>query len=33
LLYGFNRDEAARYFCRASELEPQAAMPHWGLAL
>ena len=33
LLYGFNHDEAARYFRRASELDPQAAMPWWGLAL
>jgi tetratricopeptide (TPR) repeat protein len=33
LLYGFNHDEAARYFRRASELDPDAAMPHWGLAL
>jgi tetratricopeptide (TPR) repeat protein len=33
LLYGFNHDEAARYFRRAAELDPQAAMPYWGLAL
>jgi tetratricopeptide (TPR) repeat protein len=33
LLYGFNHDEAARYFQRAAELDPEAAMPHWGLAL
>src|SRR5918996_4807048 len=33
LLYGFNHDEAARYFRRAAELDPEAAMPHWGLAL
>jgi len=33
LLYGFNHDEAARYFRRASELDPEAAMPYWGLAL
>jgi tetratricopeptide (TPR) repeat protein len=33
LLYGFNHDEAARYFRRAAELDPRAAMPHWGLAL
>lgn len=25
LLYGFNDDEAARYFCRAAELDPRAA--------
>lgn len=33
LLYGFNHDEAARYFRRAAELDPQAPMPWWGLAL
>src|SRR5690606_17377149 len=33
LLYGFNHDEAARYFRRAAELDPRAAMPYWGLAL
>jgi tetratricopeptide (TPR) repeat protein len=33
LLYGFNHDEAARSFRRASELDPDAAMPWWGLAL
>jgi tetratricopeptide (TPR) repeat protein len=33
LLYGFNHDEAARYFRRAAELDPEAAMPYWGLAL
>jgi tetratricopeptide (TPR) repeat protein len=33
LLYGFNHDEAARYFRRAAELDPAAAMPYWGLAL
>ncbi|HEV8343382.1 MAG TPA: tetratricopeptide repeat protein [Candidatus Binatia bacterium] len=33
LLYGFNHDEAARYFRRAVELDPEAAMPYWGLAL
>src|ERR671935_1305403 len=33
LLYGFNHDEAARYFQRAAELDPEAAMPYWGLAL
>jgi tetratricopeptide (TPR) repeat protein len=33
LLYGFNHDEAARYFRRAVELDPDAAMPYWGLAL
>ena len=33
LLYGFNHDEAARYFRRAAELDLAAAMPWWGLAL
>lgn len=33
LLYGFNHDEAARYFRRAADLDPDAAMPYWGLAL
>lgn len=33
LLYGFNHDEAARSFRRATELDPEAAMPYWGLAL
>jgi tetratricopeptide (TPR) repeat protein len=33
LLYGFNHDEAARYFRRAAELDPRASMPYWGLAL
>ncbi len=33
LLYGFNHDEAARYFRRAAELDPSAPMPYWGLAL
>jgi len=33
LLYGFNHDEAARYFQRAAALDPDAAMPYWGLAL
>ncbi len=33
LLYGFNHAEAARYFRRAAELDPEAAMPYWGLAL
>jgi tetratricopeptide (TPR) repeat protein len=32
-LYGFNHDEAARYFRRAAELDPEAPMPYWGLAL
>jgi tetratricopeptide (TPR) repeat protein len=33
LLYGFNHDEAARYFRRAAQLDPKAPMPWWGLAL
>jgi tetratricopeptide (TPR) repeat protein len=32
-LYGFNHDEAARYFRRAAELDRDAPMPYWGLAL
>jgi len=30
--YGFNHDAAIRSFERASELDPSAAMPHWGRA-
>src|SRR3954463_16151501 len=33
LLYGFNRYEALRSFRRAAELDPQAAMPLWGVAM
>lgn len=33
LLYGFNHDEAARHFRQAAQLDPGAAMPHWGIAL
>src|SRR5687767_11926541 len=33
LLYGFNHDEAARFFRRVAELDPAAAMAYWGLAL
>src|SRR5215510_8739906 len=33
LVYGFNHDEAVRSFQRAAELDPQAAMPWWGIAL
>ena len=33
LVYGFNRSEAIRSFRRAAELDPAAAMPHWGVAL
>ncbi len=32
-VWGFNHDEAARSFQRAAELDPKAAMPHWGIAL
>jgi tetratricopeptide (TPR) repeat protein len=31
--YAFNHEEAARSFQRATELDPKAAMPYWGLAL
>jgi len=33
LVYGFNRYEALRSFRRAAELDPQAAMPWWGVAM
>jgi hypothetical protein len=33
LVYAFNHEEAARAFRRAAELDPQAAMPFWGIAL
>jgi len=32
LVFGFNHEEAARSFARASELDPKAAMPYWGVA-
>ena len=32
-VYGFNHDEAVRSFQGAAELDPQAAMPWWGIAL
>jgi len=32
LLYGFNHDEAIRAFEEASALDPEAAMPYWGIA-
>jgi len=32
LLYGFNHDEAARSFARASELDPSCAACFWGLS-
>ena len=33
LIYGFNHEEAARSFQRASELDPNLAMAYWGYAL
>lgn len=33
LAFGFNRTEAVRSFRRAAQLDPAAAMPHWGMAL
>jgi tetratricopeptide (TPR) repeat protein len=33
LAFGFNRAEAVRSFRHASQLDPQAAMPYWGMAL
>jgi tetratricopeptide (TPR) repeat protein len=33
LVFGFNHEEAARAFQRASELDPQSAMAFWGVAL
>ena len=33
LVYAFNHDEAIRSFRRAAELDPNAAMPWWGVAL
>lgn len=33
MVYAFNFGEAIRSFQRASELDPNAAMPYWGLAL
>jgi tetratricopeptide (TPR) repeat protein len=32
LVFGFNHEEAVRSFSRAAELDPKAAMPHWGIA-
>lgn len=32
LVFGFNHEEAVRSFTRAAELDPRAAMPHWGIA-
>src|SRR5215510_6598527 len=33
LIYGFNHDEAARSFARATQLDPKCASCYWGLAL
>jgi len=33
LMYGFNRYEALRSFRKASEIDPKAAMPYWGIAM
>ncbi len=33
LVYGFNHDEAVRFFRRAAELDPKSPMPLWGVAL
>src|SRR4051812_32903811 len=33
MMYGFNRYEALRSFRKAAELDPAAAMPHWGIAM
>ena len=32
-MYGFNRYEALRSFRKASELDPAALMPYWGMAM
>jgi tetratricopeptide (TPR) repeat protein len=32
LVFAFNHEEAVRSFQQASVLDPQAAMPHWGIA-
>jgi len=32
LTFAFNHEEAVRSFQRAVELDPKAAMPHWGIA-
>src|SRR5437588_8033593 len=33
LVYGFNHSQAIRLFQRAAELDPEAPMPLWGIAL
>src|SRR5947209_19246955 len=30
LIFAFNHDEAVRAFQRAADVDPKAAMPHWG---
>src|SRR5436190_23261875 len=32
LVFAFNHEEAVRSFEQAAGLDPQAAMPHWGIA-
>jgi tetratricopeptide (TPR) repeat protein len=32
LVFAFNHEEAVRSFRRAAQLDPNAAMPHWGIA-
>ena len=32
LVFAFNHEEATRSFQHAAELDPMAAMPHWGIA-
>src|SRR5882724_233563 len=33
LIYGFNRPEALRSFRKAADLDPEAAMAYWGMAM
>src|SRR4051795_7818744 len=33
LMYGFNRYEALRSFRKSAELDPEAAMAQWGIAM
>jgi tetratricopeptide (TPR) repeat protein len=33
LVYGFNRPEALRSFRKAAELDPNSAMPYWGMSM
>ena len=32
-MYAFNHDEAIRSFAKAAELDPEAAMPWWGISI